>query len=46
MTSNMDQGLYDIISEDVEGYFQGQKSAQDVAKIIQSRAQIYVDENM
>ena len=46
MIGNMDQGLYEIILEDVDGYFQGQKSAQEVAKIIQSRAQIYVDENM
>ncbi len=46
MTSMMDQGLYAIIAEDVEPYFQGAKSAAEVANIIQSRAQIYVDENM
>ena len=46
MTSTMDQGLYDIIAEDADAFFQGQKSAQEVATIIQSRAQIYVDENM
>ncbi len=46
LTSMMDQGLAAIILEDVEPYFQGQKSAKEVADIIQSRAQIYVDENM
>ena len=34
-----------IISEEAAGYFAGQKSAEEVAKIIQSRVQIYVDEN-
>ena len=46
LTSMMDQGLSKIIMEDVEPYFQGAKSAKEVADIIQSRAQIYVDENM
>ncbi len=34
-----------IIREEAEAFFQGQKSAEDVAAIIQSRAQIYVHEN-
>ena len=34
-----------IISEEAEAFFKGQKSAAEVAAIIQSRAQIYVDEN-
>lgn len=34
-----------IISEEAEAFYQGQKSAADVAAVIQSRAQIYVDEN-
>ncbi len=40
------QELQKIITEEVEAFFTGQKSAADVAKIIQSRAQIYVNENM
>ncbi|HBA49255.1 MAG TPA: hypothetical protein DCZ91_15965 [Lachnospiraceae bacterium] len=36
--------ISNIISEEIAPYFTGQKSAQEVAKIIQSRAQIYVDE--
>ena len=46
MTASMDQGLYEIIAEDAEPFFKGAKSAAEVADIIQSRAQIYVDENM
>lgn len=34
-----------IINEEMESFYSGQKSAQDVAQVIQSRAQIYVDEN-
>ncbi|MCR4771019.1 MAG: extracellular solute-binding protein [Oscillospiraceae bacterium] len=34
-----------IIEEESGAYFAGQKSAQDVASIIQSRVQIYVSEN-
>lgn len=34
-----------IINEEVQGYFEGQKSAQEVANIIQSRVEIYVKEN-
>ncbi len=33
-----------IVSEETASYFAGQKSAQEVAKVIQSRAQIYVNE--
>jgi ABC-type glycerol-3-phosphate transport system substrate-binding protein len=39
------QDIYNIVSEEANSFFAGQKSAQDVAKVIQSRAQIYVDEN-
>lgn len=35
-----------IIEEEAGAYFSGQKSVQTVADIIQSRAQIYVSENM
>ncbi len=40
-----DQNLINIISEEAAPYFAGQKSAKEVADIIQSRAQIYVNEN-
>ena len=40
-----DEALFDIIQEEAAAYFTGQKSAQDVASIIQSRAQLYVNEN-
>ncbi len=41
-----DSGIVDIILEEAAPYFEGQKTAQQVAEIIQSRVQIYVDENM
>ena len=37
--------IENIISEESAAFFEGQKSAQEVAQIIQSRAQVYVDEN-
>lgn len=37
--------MYKIISEEAAAFFAGQKSAQDVASVIQSRVQIYVNEN-
>ena len=37
--------ILSIISEEAEAFYKGQKSAADVAAVIQSRAQIYVDEN-
>lgn len=40
-----DSNLLSIIQEEAEAYFEGQKKAEDVARIIQSRAQIYVNEN-
>ena len=40
-----DQEISQIIQEECEAYFQGQKSVDDVAGIIQSRVQIYVNEN-
>ena len=35
-----------IISEEAAGYYQGQKTALEAAKIIQSRVGIYVNENL
>ena len=40
-----DDTLENIIEEEAAPYFAGQKSAKDVAAIIQSRVQIYVNEN-
>lgn len=38
--------LNNIISEETEAFFTGQKTAKEVADIIQSRVQIYVNESM
>ena len=35
--SNNDETVLSIISEEAQGYFEGQKSAKDVAGVIQSR---------
>ncbi len=43
--SYYNQNVINIIDEEMAAYYQGQKSAKDVAGIIQSRAQIYVNEN-
>lgn len=43
--SRFDNDIRTIIMEDADGFFEGKKSAQEVAKIIQSRAQVFVDEN-
>ncbi len=37
--------IINIITEEADGYFKGQKSVDDVAGIIQSRLQLYVNEN-
>lgn len=42
---NYDENLIQIIQEETAAYFNGQKNVGDVAGIIQSRAQIYVNEN-
>lgn len=39
------EDIQKIISEEAEAFFEGQKSAAEVVQIIQSRAQIFVDEN-
>ena len=39
-----DTSLSDIIEEETQAFFNGQKSAEDTAKMIQSRATIYVNE--
>ena len=37
--------LLKIVNEEAAAYFNGQKSVEDVTKIIQSRMSIYVSEN-
>lgn len=37
--------ILNIITEEADAYFKGQKSLDDVVNIIQSRAQIYISEN-
>lgn len=44
--STQDTAIMAIIEEEVAPYFQGQKSADEVADIIQSRVDIYLKENM
>ena len=43
--NKFDNNIRNIINEEAQSFFEGQKSAQEVAQIIQSRAQIFVDEN-
>ncbi len=44
-TMTADDTLFTMIAEEAESYFSGQKSVEEVADIIQSRANIYVSEN-
>lgn len=44
-TYSSDPEINRIIEEEAEAYFQGQKTVDDVAGIIQSRVQVYVNEN-
>ncbi len=45
LSSNANEQLVNIITEESEPFFKGQKSAADTAGIIQNRIQIYVNEN-
>lgn len=40
-----DQNIMNIVLEEAESYFNGEKSAEEVAEIIQNRVQTYVNEN-
>lgn len=40
----IEQGIFDIISEEAYGYFSGQKSAEDVAAVVENRVQLYLNE--
>lgn len=44
-SGSVNQELTNIITEETEAFFKGQKSAKDTADIIQNRIQIYVNEN-
>lgn len=46
LEANYDEQVYKIILEEVQAYFSGSKSKEDVANIIQSRVKIYLAENM
>lgn len=41
---NDNDSIYQIVLEQAEAYFAGQKSAEEVARLIQSKANIYVNE--
>ena len=41
-----DEVVMDIIYEEAEGFFHGQRTAEDVAVLIQNRVQLYLDEGM
>lgn len=43
--SSYNEEIMTILQEEVEPFFEGQKSAKDVANIIQGRVKIYVNEN-
>lgn len=43
---NYDRNIISIMEEESAAYFEGQKSVKEVADIIQSRIQIYVNENL
>ena len=45
ISGSVDEQLVNIITEESEPFFKGQKTAKDVAGIIQNRIQIYVNEN-
>ena len=43
--SSMDNEILTIVNEEAEAFYKGQKSVEEVAKVIQSRAFVYVSEN-
>lgn len=45
-TTGSDSQILNIINEEAEAFFKGQRTAADVAGIIQNRVQVYVNENM
>ena len=43
--SRYDENIYNILEEEAAAYFEGQKSAEEVAEIIQNRVSNYIAEN-
>lgn len=41
---SMDSGVLNIIIEEASGYFEGHKSVEDVAAVVQNRVQLYLNE--
>ena len=41
---NYDQSILDIVTGEAQAYFAGQKSADEVARLVQSKVNIYVNE--
>ena len=42
--ASYDTDIYDIVNEQAQAYFAGQRSLDEVARLIQSKANIYVNE--
>lgn len=42
--ADYNSSVFDIVSEEAQAFFAGQKSAEEVARLIQSKANIYVNE--
>ena len=42
--ANFDSSIYDIVNEQAQAYFAGQKSVDEVARLIQSKANILINE--
>lgn len=40
----MDEQIYSIIKDEAQAYFDGQKSVEDVAALVQNRVQTYLNE--
>lgn len=40
----MEQEIFSIINEEASGYFEGQKSVEDAAAVVQNRVQLYLNE--
>lgn len=43
--SGYDKAIYDIVEEEVSGFFAGEKTAQECAEMVQNRVSIYLSEN-
>lgn len=43
-TINMDLSIYNIVREEAAAFFAGQKSAEDVAHLVQSKVNLYISE--